>query len=52
MSHRLSPKYADRVNVVKKVKVGWEWKFAAVAKDNKGRFKWDQVLVNGTPGKA
>ena len=49
MPQSKSPAYAARVNIVKKVKVGWEWKTLSVVRDDKGRIRWDYVLVNGQP---
>lgn len=47
MSNNKTTSYAARVNIIKKVKVGWEWKFAPVAQDDKGRVEWRSVLING-----
>jgi integrase/recombinase XerD len=45
MPHR-SRQYADRVNVVKYVKVGDGWRFAKVAEQN-GKIVRDHVLISG-----
>jgi integrase/recombinase XerD len=44
--HRNAPEYADRVNLMKKIKVGKDWRFAAVVPEANGRLK-DKVRVNG-----
>ena len=44
--HRNSPEYADRVNIIKKIKVGKDWRFAPVVPEANGRLK-DKVRVNG-----
>jgi integrase len=41
-----SPDYADRVNLLKKIKVGSAWRFATVVPEANGRLK-DRVRVNG-----
>jgi hypothetical protein len=40
-----APEYADRVNLIKKIKV--TWRFAPVVPESNGRLK-DKVRVNGT----
>ena len=49
-SHRGSllnaPEYADRVNLIKKIKVGATWRFAPVVPEPNGRLK-DKVRING-----
>ena len=42
-----APEYADRVNLIKKIKVGSAWRFAPVVPESNGRLK-DKVRVNGT----
>ena len=44
--HRSAPEYADRVNLLKKIKIGKEWRFAPVVAESNGRLK-DKVRVNG-----
>jgi integrase len=44
--HRNAPEYADRVNLIKKIKIGKEWRFAPVVPEANGRLK-DKVRVNG-----
>jgi integrase len=44
--HRNAPEYADRVNLLKKIKIGKEWRFAPVVPEANGRLK-DKVRVNG-----
>ena len=44
--HRNAPEYAHRVNLVKKIKVGKDWRFAPVVPEANGRLK-DKVRVNG-----
>src|SRR5580658_561225 len=44
--HRNAPEYADRVNLLKKIKIGKEWRFAPVIAESNGRLK-DKVRVNG-----
>jgi len=44
--HRNAPEYADRVNLLKKIKVGKEWRFVPVVAESNGRLK-DKVRVNG-----
>lgn len=41
-----APEYADRVNLIKKIKVGSAWRFAPVVPESNGRLK-DKVRVNG-----
>ncbi|HXS77611.1 MAG TPA: hypothetical protein VN753_15630, partial [Terracidiphilus sp.] len=43
---RNAPEYADRVNLIKKIKVGGAWRFAPVVPESNGRLK-DKVRVNG-----
>ena len=42
-----APDYADRVNLIKKIKVDGTWRFAPVIPEPNGRLK-DKVRVNGT----
>jgi integrase len=42
-----SPDYADRVNLIKKIKVNGAWRFAPVVPESNGKLK-DRVRVNGT----
>jgi integrase len=42
-----APDYADRVNLIKKIKVDGSWRFAPVVPEPNGRLK-DKVRVNGT----
>lgn len=42
-----APEYADRVNLIKKIKVGGAWRFAPVVPEPNGRLK-DKVRINGT----
>ncbi len=44
--HRNAPEYADRVNLIKKIKIGKIWTFAPVVHEANGRLK-DKVRVNG-----
>jgi hypothetical protein len=44
--HRNAPEYADRVNLIKKIKIGKEWRFAPVVPEANGRLK-DKVRVSG-----
>jgi integrase/recombinase XerD len=44
--HRNAPEYADRVNLIKKIKIGKDWRFAPVVPEANGRLK-DKVRVNG-----
>lgn len=44
--HRNAPEYADRVNLIKKIKIGKDWRFAPVVPETNGRLK-DKVRVNG-----
>ena len=44
--HRNAPEYADRVNLIKKIKIGKEWRFAPVVPEANGRLK-DKARVNG-----
>jgi integrase/recombinase XerD len=41
-----APDYADRVNLIKKIKVGKAWRFASVVSEPNGRLK-DKVSING-----
>lgn len=41
-----APDYADRVNLIKKIKVGATWRFAPVVAEPNGRLK-DKVRING-----
>ena len=41
-----APEYADRVNLIKKIKVENAWRFAPVVPESNGRLK-DRVRVNG-----
>ena len=41
-----APEYADRVNLIKKVKVDGSWRFAPVVPEPNGRLK-DKVRING-----
>jgi integrase/recombinase XerD len=41
-----APEYADRVNLIKKIKVGATWRFAPVVPELNGRLK-DKVRING-----
>ena len=45
-THPNSPEYADRVNLIKKVKVGNAWRFAPVVPEPNGKLK-DRVRING-----
>lgn len=40
--------YANRVNIIKKVKVGQQWQFAPVLLDAHGRVRWDYVRIGGS----
>jgi integrase/recombinase XerD len=42
-----APEYADRVNLIKKIKVDGSWRFAPVVPEPNGRLK-DKVRINGT----
>jgi integrase/recombinase XerD len=42
-----APEYADRVNLIKKIKVESSWRFAPVVPEANGRLK-DRVRVNGS----
>lgn len=42
-----APDYADRVNLIKKIKVDGTWRFAPVVPEPNGRLK-DKVRINGT----
>src|ERR1700690_3817002 len=44
--HRNAPEYADRVNLIKKIKINKDWRFAPVVPEANGRLK-DKVRVNG-----
>ncbi len=46
-SHLNAPEYADRVNLIKKIKVDGAWRFAPVVPEPNGRLK-DKVRINGT----
>ena len=46
LTHKNAPEYADRVNLIKKIKVGSAWRFAPVVPEANGRLK-DKVRVNG-----
>jgi integrase/recombinase XerD len=41
-----APDYADRVNLIKKIKVGNSWRFAPVVPESNGRLK-DKVRIDG-----
>ena len=41
-----APQYAGRVNLLKKIKIGKEWRFAPVVPEANGRLK-DRVRING-----
>jgi integrase/recombinase XerD len=41
-----APEYADRVNLIKKIKAGSTWRFAPVVPEPNGRLK-DKVRING-----
>lgn len=43
---RKAPAYADRVNLIKKIKIGRAWRFAPAVPEANGRLK-DKVLING-----
>jgi integrase/recombinase XerD len=45
-SHLNAPEYADRVNLIKKIKVDGSWRFAPVVPEPNGRLK-DKVRING-----
>jgi integrase len=47
LPHKNAPEYADRVNLIKKIKVGGAWRFAPVVPEPNGRLK-DKVRINGT----
>lgn len=42
-----APEYADRVNLIKKIKVTGSWRFAPVVPEPNGRLK-NKVRINGT----
>ena len=44
--HRNAPEYADRVNLIKEIKVANAWRFVPVVPEANGRLK-DKVRVNG-----
>ena len=44
--HRNAPEYADRGNLIKKIKIGKDWRFAPVVPEANGRLK-DKVRING-----
>ena len=44
--HRNAPEYADRVNLIKKIKIGKIWTFAPVVAEANGRLT-DTVRVSG-----
>lgn len=46
LTHKNAPEYADRVNLIKKIKVEGSWHFAPVISEPNGRHK-DKVRVNG-----
>jgi integrase len=46
LAHKNAPEYADRVNLLKKIKVGSVWRFAPAIPEPNGRLK-DKVRVNG-----
>jgi integrase/recombinase XerD len=39
--------YSDRVNIIKYVKMGSVWRFAAAAKTKNGNIHWNYVLIGG-----
>jgi hypothetical protein len=47
LRHKNAPEYADRLNLIKKIKVGGAWRFAPVVPEANGRLK-DKVRINGT----
>ncbi len=46
ISHRNAPAYGDRVNLIKKIKIGNAWRFAPVVPEANGKLK-DRVRING-----
>lgn len=46
LPHKNAPEYADRVNLIKKIKVEGAWRFAPVVPEPNGRLK-DKVRING-----
>jgi integrase/recombinase XerD len=42
-----APDYADRANLIKKIKLDGNWRFAPVVPEANGRLK-DKVRINGT----
>ena len=40
--------YAERVNIIKYVKLADRWRFAPVVKRPNGNIHWDYVLIDGT----
>jgi integrase len=46
LPHKNAPEYADRVNLIKKIKVDGAWRFAPVVPEPNGRLK-DKVRING-----
>ena len=46
LAHKNAPEYADRVNLIKKIKVDGSWRFAPAVPEPNGRLK-DKVRVNG-----
>ena len=46
LAHKNAPEYADRVNLIKKIKVEGSWRFAPVVPELNGRLK-DKVRING-----
>ena len=47
LGHKHAPEYADRVNLLKKIKVGTAWRFAPVVAEPNGRLK-DKVRIDGS----
>jgi integrase/recombinase XerD len=45
-AHKNAPDYADRVNLIKKIKIDGSWRFAPVIAEPNGRLK-DKVRING-----
>lgn len=39
--------YANRVNILKKIKLQDQWRFAPMVEDSQGRIKWDHVAIDG-----
>jgi hypothetical protein len=46
LPYKNAPEYADRVNLIKKIKVDGAWRFAPVVPEPNGRLK-DKVRING-----